>query len=75
MRAEIRLVFLRTFLPVAQLVPLLVFVTLYLTSARLLTHPVDSSASAISRLQKMCTSHQSADSQINEKLYMVAELC
>ena len=60
LRAAMRLVFLRTSLHVAQLVPLSVCVTL--DSARLLTRPDDSSTSALSQHFTM-------------KLYRVAELC
>ena len=46
-----------------------------LVSARLLTHPDDSSISALSQLKKnICTSHQSAVSHFNDKLYMVAKV-
>ena len=64
---------LRISLHVAQLVQLSVLDSV--DSARILTHPDDSSSSALSRLKNICTFHQSEDSQFNQKLYMVAELC
>ena len=60
----IRCVSLRISLQVAQSVPLSVSVCV--ESARMLTHPDDSSTSAPVETQNICTSHQSAEPQ---KLY------